>query len=281
MLLSGWQQRLPLQAGKPGRKWSSGRLCQLDSYSTSWWPVVGLPRWLFPWRHRQCISAKIEHNSNRCHGEMYFDIVLVYSTKGRKRPPPRPTTRQQQRRRGGGQVMQLFKPTLQKADAPSFGSKQSTHQRTWNQLKATLKLGSSSNRYAPRLPRRETKSSTKQLTPTDPILGPEKLLKPASLKRASLVLQSSWQRKSKLITLGFTSQFCPVRNLLPSFWWKGRYVLVVRGMMVNTNPNRTCKFVEPWWSGSVVPTIAMSRPCFFFPECARCSSEARSSCINV
>ena len=23
-------------------------------------------------------SAKIEHNSNRCHGEMYFDIVLVY-----------------------------------------------------------------------------------------------------------------------------------------------------------------------------------------------------------
>ena len=32
---------------------------------------------------------------------MYFDIVLVYSTKGRKRPPPRPTTRQQQRRRGG------------------------------------------------------------------------------------------------------------------------------------------------------------------------------------
>ena len=44
-------------------------------------------------------------------------------------------------------------------------------------LKATLKLGSSSNRYAPRLPQQETKSSTKQLAPTDPILGPEKLLK--------------------------------------------------------------------------------------------------------
>ena len=44
-------------------------------------------------------------------------------------------------------------------------------------LKATLKLGSSSNRYAPRLPLQETKSSTKQLAPTDPILGPEKLLK--------------------------------------------------------------------------------------------------------
>ena len=31
--------------------------------------------------------------------------------------------------------------------------------------------------YAPRLPQQETKSSTKQLAPTDPILGPEKLLK--------------------------------------------------------------------------------------------------------
>ena len=38
-------------------------------------------------------------------------------------------------------------------------------------------LGSSSNRYAPRLPQQETKSSTKQLPPTDPILGPENLLK--------------------------------------------------------------------------------------------------------
>ena len=44
-------------------------------------------------------------------------------------------------------------------------------------IKATLKLGSSSNRYAPRLLQQETKSSTKQLAPTDPILGPEKLLK--------------------------------------------------------------------------------------------------------
>ena len=38
-------------------------------------------------------------------------------------------------------------------------------------------MGSSSNRYAPRLPQQETKSSTKQLAPTDPILGPENLLK--------------------------------------------------------------------------------------------------------
>ena len=38
-------------------------------------------------------------------------------------------------------------------------------------------MGSSSNRYAPRLPQQETKPSTKQLAPTDPILGPENLLK--------------------------------------------------------------------------------------------------------
>ena len=50
----------------------------------------------------QCISAKIEHNSDRCHGEMYFDIVLVYATKhGNKRPPP-PTGNQKLNRGDGG-----------------------------------------------------------------------------------------------------------------------------------------------------------------------------------
>ena len=44
-------------------------------------------------------------------------------------------------------------------------------------IKSYLQLGSSSNRYAPRLPQQETKSSTKQLPPTGPILGPENLLK--------------------------------------------------------------------------------------------------------
>ena len=44
-------------------------------------------------------------------------------------------------------------------------------------IKSYLQLGSSSNRYAPRLPQQETKSSTKQLAPTDSILGPESLLK--------------------------------------------------------------------------------------------------------
>ena len=38
-------------------------------------------------------------------------------------------------------------------------------------------MGSSSNRSAPPLPQQETKSSTKQLAPTDPILSPENLLK--------------------------------------------------------------------------------------------------------
>ena len=44
-------------------------------------------------------------------------------------------------------------------------------------IKSYLQLGSSSNRYAPRLPLQETKSSTKQLPPTGPILGPENILK--------------------------------------------------------------------------------------------------------
>ena len=44
-------------------------------------------------------------------------------------------------------------------------------------IKSYLQLGSGSNRYAPRLPQQETKSSTKLLAPTDPILGPENLLK--------------------------------------------------------------------------------------------------------
>ena len=44
-------------------------------------------------------------------------------------------------------------------------------------IKSYLQLGSSSNRYAPRLPQQETKSSTKQLPPTGPILGPENSLK--------------------------------------------------------------------------------------------------------
>ena len=44
-------------------------------------------------------------------------------------------------------------------------------------IKSYLQLGSNSNRYAPRLPQQETKSSTKQLPPTDLILGPENLLK--------------------------------------------------------------------------------------------------------
>ena len=44
-------------------------------------------------------------------------------------------------------------------------------------IKNYLQLGSSSNRYAPRLPQQETKSSTKQLPPTGPILGPENILK--------------------------------------------------------------------------------------------------------
>jgi len=83
--------------------------------------------------------------------------------------------------------------TLQKAAAPSLAANnQATRQ---NEItKSHLQLGSSSNRYALRLPQQETKS-TKQLAPTDPILGPKKLLKTASLKKglpnSSLKMQPS------------------------------------------------------------------------------------------
>ena len=49
-------------------------------------------------------------------------------------------------------------------------------------IKSYLPLGSSSNRYAPRLPQQETKSSTKQQ-----FWVRKAFSKPASLKRASLV----------------------------------------------------------------------------------------------
>ena len=71
-------------------------------------------------------------------------------------------------------------------------------------IKSYLQLGSSSNRYAPRLPQQETKSSTKQLPPTGPILGPENILKtgfaqkglPSSGVSALLAwFPASWARK--------------------------------------------------------------------------------------
>ena len=55
-------------------------------------------------------------------------------------------------------------------------------------------MGSSSNRYAPRLPQQEAKSSTKLLAPTDPILGPENLLKTGFAQKG---LPSSCVRISK------------------------------------------------------------------------------------
>ena len=57
-----------------------------------------------------------------------------------------------------------------------------------NEIKSNLQLGSNSNRYAPRLPQQETKSSTKQLAPTDQFSVWKSFLKPASLKIASLVV---------------------------------------------------------------------------------------------
>ena len=58
-------------------------------------------------------------------------------------------------------------------------------------------MGSSSNRYAPRLPQQETKSSTKLLALTDPILGPENLLKTGFAQKG---LPSTLQRTLTQLT---------------------------------------------------------------------------------
>ena len=75
-------------------------------------------------------------------------------------------------------------------------------------IKSSLQLGSSSNRYTPRLPQQETKLSTKQLPPTDPILGPENLLKTGFAQKGlpSMSLQSnslkiSWPDTAKYCSL--------------------------------------------------------------------------------
>ena len=65
---------------------------------------------------------------------------------------------------------------LQKADAPSFRSKQSSHQTKRNNQKLPP-TGFKQQPICTPLAPKETKSSTKQLALTDPILGPENLLK--------------------------------------------------------------------------------------------------------
>ena len=60
----------------------------------------------------QCISAQIEHNSDRCHGEMYFDIVLVYyhqTQKQRRTPTPsrKPRTQKKQQREEGEAIQRV------------------------------------------------------------------------------------------------------------------------------------------------------------------------------
>ena len=75
---------------------------------------------------------------------------------------------------------------LQKADAPSFSSKQSSHQTKRNN-KSYLQLGSSSNRYAPRLPQQEQNHLQNSFLRRAQFWVRKTFSKPASLKRASLV----------------------------------------------------------------------------------------------
>ena len=74
-------------------------------------------------------------------------------------------------------------------------------------IKSYLQLGSSSNRYAPRWPQQETKSSTKQLPPTSPILGPENILK-TGFAQKGLPSCSSGPHKPQSFIETKTLRFC-------------------------------------------------------------------------
>ena len=88
-------------------------------------------------------------------------------------------------------------------------------------------VGSSSNGYAPRLPQQETKSSTKLLALTDPILGPENLLKTGFAQRASLVLtipvqyddwKSSTERTLRVPECCYRAVFFTLDHVSPSYF---------------------------------------------------------------
>ena len=81
-----------------------------------------------------------------------------------------PQTPQQQ------ETLQAITSGLQKADGPSFSSKQSSHQTQRNCNKLTSS-GFKQQPVCTPLPQQETKSSTKLLALTDPILALEDLLK--------------------------------------------------------------------------------------------------------
>ena len=66
-------------------------------------------------------------------------------------------------------------------------------------IKSYLQLGSSSNRYAPRLPQQETKSSTKQLPPTGPILGPENILKTGFAQKGLSGMRKKYGSEMRLL----------------------------------------------------------------------------------
>ena len=110
-------------------------------------------------------TRRLERQGGPTRGSRVFNTIIQMEAGHLRENPQTP---QQQ------ETPQAITWGLQKADGLSFSGRQSSHQK--------LQVGSSSNRYAPRLPQQETKSSTKQLAPT----GLWKTFSnPASLKRAS------------------------------------------------------------------------------------------------
>ena len=87
-----------------------------------------------------------------------------------------------------------------------------------------LQVGSSSNRYALRLPQQETKSSTKQLAPTDPILGPENLLKTGFAQKGLPSLAK--EKKSEQTTPQKCHTVICEQRLLPTWETHGWFIFL-------------------------------------------------------
>ena len=117
-------------------------------------------------------------------------------------------------------------------------------------IKSYLQLGSSSNRYAPRLPQQETKSSTKQLPPTDPILGPENLLKTGFAQKG---LPSTLRQQTHKVSKVTSSQLAS-RTVFIFV----KIALVMQGSLPTKNriSSRTVQYIpgrhRPWKTRSAV-----------------------------
>ena len=115
-------------------------------------------------------------------------------------------------------------------------------------------MGSSSNRYAPRFPQHETKSSTKQPAPTNPVLGPENLLK------------TGFAQKSLLVLVALSVAISDKVSLKPKLCASATLVQKTSKMNSNTVFGTPCPFFGTvWryqkWDRKIAKSTAKADPC--------------------